>query len=63
MAAGNPAGMEKDVPPVRTPEEDRQLAESQKLIDDAKSTAQDLRKATPDPFPDSEPPTESRPGS
>ncbi|WP_309116158.1 hypothetical protein [Saccharothrix sp.] len=55
--------MEKDVPPVRTPEEDQQLADSQKLIDDAKLTAEDLRKATPDPFPDSEPPQESRPGS
>lgn len=51
------------MPEVQTPREDRQLAENQKLIDDAKSTAADLRETTPDPFPDSEPPEESRPGS
>ncbi|MEJ2858354.1 MULTISPECIES: hypothetical protein [unclassified Saccharothrix] len=56
--------MEKDVPPVRTPEEDQRLEDNQRLIDDAKSTAADLRKTTPDPFPDSTPPPdEGTPGS
>jgi hypothetical protein len=48
--------------PIRTPEEDERLADSQRKIDEAKVVAADLAKATPDPLPDSEPPEGSTPG-
>ncbi|WP_306747849.1 hypothetical protein [Saccharothrix yanglingensis] len=50
-----------EVPEVRTPDEDERLADSQRAIDEAKSTAADLRRTTPDPTPDAEPPDEATP--
>ncbi|MFT7840406.1 hypothetical protein Q5530_30055 [Saccharothrix sp. BKS2] len=49
---------EDDVREVRTPEQDERLEEVRRDIAEARSEAVDLREATPDPFPDSDPPNE-----
>jgi hypothetical protein len=46
----------------KTHDQGERAEESQRLIDEAKDIARDLREETPDPFPESEPPPES-PGS
>lgn len=51
--------VEKDeVRDIETPEQDERLAEVRRTIGEAESDAADLRRTTPDPFPDSEPPAE-----
>lgn len=57
------ADHDERVPEVDTSEQDEQLADTQRKIDEAKVIAADLARTTPDPLPDSEPPRESTPGS
>jgi hypothetical protein len=51
------------VPEVDTAEQQEQLADVQRKIDEAKVLAADLARTTPDPMPDSGPPEGSTPAS
>lgn len=65
-AGGNPDHMADHEHPTRevdTSEQEEQLADTQRKIDEAKVLAAELAKATPDPLPDSEPPEGSTPAS